>query len=197
MVNVAFELGNQTQEELEYSENIDLIRYDSLLIMGMGGSGVAGDVLSLLSNEVASKNIIVRKSYSVPKKIMEVNPFCLFISYSGNTEETLSGVKDAIKNNPPVVHPVIRTHPITKRKAIFVNPLFTTKINELSKSESDALLEFLYSYSITPEFTCRFSWTPNSIAIWDNRCTLHKPINDYFPEHRLLERITVDGDEPF
>ena len=99
MVNVAFELGNQTQEELEYSENIDLIRYDSLLIMGMGGSGVAGDVLSLLSNEVASKNIIVRKSYSVPKKIMEVNPFCLFISYSGNTEETLSGVKDAIKNN--------------------------------------------------------------------------------------------------
>ena len=99
MVNVAFELGNQTLEELEYSENIDLIRYDSLLIMGMGGSGVAGDVLSLLSNEVASKNIIVRKSYSVPKKIMEVNPFCLFISYSGNTEETLSGVKDAIKNN--------------------------------------------------------------------------------------------------
>ena len=106
-------------------------------------------------------------------------------------------LKDAIKNNPPVIHPVIRTHPITKRKAIFVNPLFTTKINELSKSESDALLEFLYSYSITPEFTCRFSWTPNSIAIWDNRCTLHKPINDYFPEHRLLERITVDGDEPF
>ena len=99
MVNVAFELGNQTQEELEYSENIDLIRYDSLLIMGMGGSGVAGDVLSLLSNEVGSKNIIVRKSYSVPKKIIELNPFCLFISYSGNTEETLSGVKDAIKNN--------------------------------------------------------------------------------------------------
>ena len=99
MVNVAFELGNQTQEELEYSKNIDSIRYDSLLIMGMGGSGVAGDVLSLLSNEVGSKNIIVRKSYSVPKKIMEVKPFCLFISYSGNTEETLSGVKDAIKNN--------------------------------------------------------------------------------------------------
>ena len=99
MVNVAFELGNQTQEELEYSENIDLIRYDSLLIMGMGGSGVAGDVLSLLSNEVSSKKITVRKSYSVPKKIMEVKPFCLFISYSGNTEETLSGLNDAIKNN--------------------------------------------------------------------------------------------------
>ncbi len=86
MVNVAFELGNQTKEELECSNNIDSIEYDSLLVMGMGGSGVAGDVLSLLSNQVSSKNIIVRKSYSVPKKLIENNPFCLFISYSGNTE---------------------------------------------------------------------------------------------------------------
>ena len=99
MVNVAFELGNQVQEELEFSENIDSIQYDSLLIMGMGGSGVSGDVLSLISNEVSSKKITVRKSYSIPKKIMEVKPFCLFISYSGNTEETLSGLNDAIKNN--------------------------------------------------------------------------------------------------
>ena len=68
MVNVAFELGNQVQEELEFSENIDSIQYDSLLIMGMGGSGVSGDVLSLLSNEVSSKKITVRKSYSIPKK---------------------------------------------------------------------------------------------------------------------------------
>ena len=99
MVNVAFELGNQVQEELKFSENIDSIQYDSLLIMGMGGSGVSGDVLSLISNEVSSKKITVRKTYSIPKKIMEVKPFCLFISYSGNTEETLSGLNDAIKNN--------------------------------------------------------------------------------------------------
>ena len=99
MVNVAFELGNQVQEELEYSKNIDSIQYDSLLITGMGGSGISGDVLSLLSNEVSTKSIIVRKSYSIPKKIKETNPFCLFISYSGNTEETLSGLNDAIKNN--------------------------------------------------------------------------------------------------
>ena len=99
MVNVAFELGNQTKEELECSNNIDSIQYDSLLVMGMGGSGVSGDVLSLLSNQVSSKNIIVRKSYSVPKNLIESNPFCLFISYSGNTEETISGLEDAIKNN--------------------------------------------------------------------------------------------------
>jgi len=99
MVNVAFQLGNQTKEELEYSNNIDSIQYDSLLVMGMGGSGVSGDVLSLLSKEVSSKNVIVRKSYSIPKKLIEINTFCLFISYSGNTEETISGLQDAIKNN--------------------------------------------------------------------------------------------------
>jgi len=99
MVNVAFQLGNQTKEELEYSKNIDSIQYDSLLVMGMGGSGVSGDVLSLLSKEVSSKNVIVRKSYSIPKKLIEINTFCLFISYSGNTEETISGLQDAIKNN--------------------------------------------------------------------------------------------------
>jgi len=99
MVNVAFELGNQTKEELEFSNNIDSLRYDTLLVIGMGGSGVSGDVLSLLSREVSSKNIIVNKSYTVSKKIMDLTPFCLFISYSGNTEETLSGLEDAIKNN--------------------------------------------------------------------------------------------------
>ena len=81
MVNVAFELGNQTKEELEFSNNIDSLRYDTLLVMGMGGSGVSGDVLSLLSREVSSKNIIVNKSYTVSKKIIELKPFCLFISY--------------------------------------------------------------------------------------------------------------------
>ena len=70
MVNVAFELGNQVNEELEYSENLDSIKYDSLLIMGMGGSGVAADVYSLLSNEISSKNVMVRKTYSIPENLI-------------------------------------------------------------------------------------------------------------------------------
>lgn len=106
-------------------------------------------------------------------------------------------LQEAINSNPPVHHPVVRTHPENGKKAIFVNPLFTTKIVGLTKQESKAILKFLYEYVITPEFTCRFSWGPNSIAIWDNRCTQHKPINDYFPAHRKMERITVDGDIPF
>ena len=104
---------------------------------------------------------------------------------------------DAVAANPPVRHPVIRTHPETGRKVIFVNSLFTTHIEGLRPSESDALLAFLYEHITTPEYTCRFHWEPNSLAIWDNRSTQHKPINDYFPAHRRMERITIDGDKPY
>jgi len=104
---------------------------------------------------------------------------------------------DAIAANPPVHHPVIRTHPETGKKLIFVNALFTTHIEGLRKKESEALLSFLFDHIATPEYSCRFQWQPNSIAIWDNRSTQHKPINDYFPAHRRLERITIDGDKPY
>ena len=104
---------------------------------------------------------------------------------------------EAVKDNPPVQHPVIRVHPESKQKVIFVNALFTTKIIGLPPKESSAILDFLFDHSITAEYTCRFNWEPNSIAIWDNRSTQHKPINDYFPAHRLLERVAIDGDKPF
>ncbi len=104
---------------------------------------------------------------------------------------------DAVAANPPVTHPVIRTHPETGKKVLFVNSLFTTHIEGLPKAESLAILAFLYQHVTTDEFTCRFHWRPHSIAIWDNRSTQHKPINDYFPAHRRLERITIDGDMPY
>jgi len=104
---------------------------------------------------------------------------------------------DAVAANPPVRHPVIRTHPETGRKVIFVNSLFTTHIEGLRPAESDAVLQFLFNHVTTPEYTCRFQWQPHCIAIWDNRSTQHKPINDYFPAHRQLQRITIDGDKPY
>ena len=104
---------------------------------------------------------------------------------------------DAVAANPPVRHPVIRTHPETGKKVIFVNSLFTTHIEGLTSAESRAILDLLFEHVTTPEFTCRFKWRPHSIAIWDNRSTQHKPINDYFPAHRRLQRITIDGDKPY
>lgn len=104
---------------------------------------------------------------------------------------------DAVASNPPVVHPVIRTHPESGKKVIFVNSLFTTHIQEVPPAESDAILNFLYRHITTAEYTCRFRWEPDSLAIWDNRSTQHKPVNDYFPAHRKLLRTTIDGDKPY
>jgi taurine dioxygenase len=103
---------------------------------------------------------------------------------------------DAIAANPPVEHPLVRTHPESGRKALYVNPLFTTRIRGLAPAESSALLEFLYGHMVTEEFTVRLNWQPETIAIWDNRCTQHKPVNDFFPQHRRLHRVTVAGDRP-
>jgi len=83
------------------------------------------------------------------------------------------------------------------QKVIFVNKLFTTHILGIDRKESDAILNFLFDHVKIEEFTCRFSWTPNAIAIWDNRASQHKPVNDYFPSHRCLERIVIDGDVPY
>ncbi|GAB5414987.1 MAG: taurine dioxygenase [Congregibacter sp.] len=103
----------------------------------------------------------------------------------------------AVAANPPVRHPIIRRHPETGKKVLFVNALFTTHINGLTSKESRALLDFLFQHAATPEFTARFQWERNSIAIWDNRSTQHKPINDYFPAHRRMHRTTIDGDHPY
>jgi len=101
------------------------------------------------------------------------------------------------KGFPKAEHPVVRTHPVTGRKALFVNRNFTTQIKELSRLESDALLEMLYRHAETPEFQCRFRWQPNSVAFWDNRCAQHHAMWDYFPQHRHGYRVTIKGDRPF
>ncbi len=108
--------------------------------------------------------------------------------------ERLAG---ALADNPPVEHPVIRTHPESGLKLIFVNELFTTRIVGLNNNESEHLLTFLFNHIKAPEFNCRFRWQADCIALWDNRSTQHKPVNDYFPAPRRMERITIDGDRPY
>lgn len=97
-----------------------------------------------------------------------------------------------VADNPPVEHPVVVRHPVTGRKGLYVNALFTTHIKELRLKESDAMLAYLYQHIVLPEHCCRFSWEPDSIAFWDNRITQHKPVNDYWPQHRRMQRITID-----
>jgi taurine dioxygenase len=98
----------------------------------------------------------------------------------------------AKEDNPPATHPVIREHPHTKEKCLYVNFDFTMKINELNKQESDLLLNYLFSLvNKRPELTCRWKWTENDVCLWDERTTQHYATADYWPQHRQLYRCAI------
>ncbi len=104
--------------------------------------------------------------------------------------------KDYGKLYPRNNHPVVLTHPVSGRKALFVNQSYTTRINEVSEEESRAVLGFLYEHCHNPNFQVRFRWQPHSIAFWDNRCTQHLAVWDYFPQVRSGYRVTLAGAVP-
>ena len=94
------------------------------------------------------------------------------------------------------VHPVVRTHPETGRRALYVNVAHTARFEDMTEEESRPLLQWLFQHQVRPEFTCRFRWQVGSLALWDNRCTQHNPINDYHGRKRVMHRITLAGDRP-
>jgi taurine dioxygenase len=132
---------------------------------------------------------------------MWTNQAKVYASLSAPMRELLLGltaVHNAATFGHPeqqVEHPVVRRHPETGQASLFVNRQFTKRIVQLSKGESDALLDYLYTFSEQPQFTCRYSWTPGTIGMWDNRITQHYVVND-FDEPRSLSRVTVLGDDP-
>jgi alpha-ketoglutarate-dependent taurine dioxygenase len=97
----------------------------------------------------------------------------------------------------PVEHPVVRTHPETGQRNLFVNPGFTVTIKGLASKESDTLLRFLYSHMATPEYVVRYRWNEGDLGFWDNRTTMHYAIGDYGTAHRVIQRVTIKGDRPF
>lgn len=109
----------------------------------------------------------------------------------------LVGRNDNGKVYPKASHPIVRTHPVTKRKALFVNSNFTTHIDGLPQDEGRAILNYLFEHSTREEFQVRFRWQPHSVAFWDNRSVQHLAIWDYYPQVRSGRRVTIKGDRPF
>jgi taurine dioxygenase len=101
-----------------------------------------------------------------------------------------------LEDDVSAVHPIVRTHPVTDRKALFVNSTFTKEIEGMKPAESHALLRFLYEHIDQPEFSCRFRWRDHSVAMWDNRCTQHRVVKDNLRDLRRMERVTIVGDGP-
>jgi taurine dioxygenase len=109
-------------------------------------------------------------------------------------------LRDAARHEAPQVfeasHPVVRTHPETGRRSLYVNEAHTVRLEDMTEEESAPLLQWLFRHQVRPEFTCRVAWAPGTLAIWDNRQVLHYPINDYHGHRRVMHRITLAGDAP-
>ncbi|WP_025897954.1 TauD/TfdA dioxygenase family protein [Sneathiella glossodoripedis] len=124
-------------------------------------------------------------------------PYGLGKSILGDTDKKAMKIVRSEEAHNEVEHPLVRVHPETGRKLLFINPVYTVRLKGMSESESKDLLNQLYRHALNEAFTCRFRWRKNSIAMWDNRCSMHLAINDYDGYRRELHRITIAGDEPY
>ncbi len=113
------------------------------------------------------------------------------------SDEEKAKLDAIIAKNPPVVHPVVRTHPETGRKGLFVSEGFTDYIENVSAEESKEILDYLFAHAVNETFTLRWQWQEGDVAIWDNRCTQHKALFDYGNAHRVMRRATINGTKPY
>jgi taurine dioxygenase len=118
-------------------------------------------------------------------------------SVEGIARQEAVDVDAVLAQFPPQEHPVVRTHPESGKKLLYLATGHLQRIKGLGRDESNMLVSQLTSYASIPEFQCRFHWEPNSIAFWDNRSTQHYAISDYFPQERHMQRVTIKGDKPF
>lgn len=125
--------------------------------------------------------------------VHDFKPFRLLFSDTPEARQKLRELEDQYPNP---AHPVVRVHPVSGKRIIFVNPQFTVRIKGISEEENEAILNLLYSLARIPEYQLRVRWQPHTVVFWDNRSTQHYAPHDYYPHKRLMERITIRGDAP-
>lgn len=159
------------------------------------GPSVGGDTLfsdMCMAYEGLSEDIKERLNGAIA--VHDFANFRKALIKGGKTEQEIEAFN---KKFPNPEHPVIRTHPDTNKKVIYVNKAFTQYIKGWGEDESRSMLDFLYAQAAIPEYQCRFSWEKDSIAFWDNRSCQHYAVSDYWPNVRKVERVTVVGDRPY
>lgn len=152
---------------------------------------------TLWADMTAAYNELSESLKSFIDGLRAVHDFRNFRVLYGNSDEERAELRKMEELYPNPLHPVVRTHPVTGQKAIFVNANFTIRIDGMRSDESQALLDLLCAQAKIPEFQFRLRWHPGTIVFWDNRCTQHYATNDYYPDRRTMERVAVIGDEPF
>lgn len=136
----------------------------------------------------------IRNQIDGLEAIHDIGPFRRLFP---DTPEGRAGMRKMEDICPRRCHPIVRVHPVSGRKALFVNPQFTVAIKDMSERESRMMLDLLFRQAETPEFQFRLRWQPNMVVMWDNRSTQHYAVHDYYPQRRKMERVTIKGDRPF
>lgn len=131
------------------------------------------------------------------KDLAALHDFKPFRMLFGGDAQGRTKLREMEKQYPNPLHPVVRIHPVTGRKVLFVNPQFTIALHGLNEVESRHLLEILFNQAHVPEYQLRLHWEPGTVAFWDNRSVQHYAVHDYYPQRRKMERITLKGDVPF
>ena len=150
---------------------------------------------TMYSNMYAAYDALSPGMQRMIENLRAVNSSAL-ADVSKTREDRIRDSGDADDKEFVAEHPVVRTHPETGRKALYVNVAHTLRFVDMTEDESRPLLRYLFEHSIRPEFTCRFRWRAGSIAMWDNRCAMHNPVNDYHGHTRTMHRISIAGDVP-
>ena len=123
----------------------------------------------------------------------DFKPFRTLFGNSPKERTTLRRLEDKFPNP---WHPVVRVHPVTRKRILNVNPQFTIRVRDMKEDESSHLLQFLYRQALVPEYQLRVKWQPNTVVMWDNRSVQHYAPHDYYPQRRLMERVTIVGERP-
>ena len=168
-----------------YAKEVPEIGGDTIFVSGYAAYEALSDRMKQYLDGMLAQNDFM-KLHSRPSKKR---------SWKGESGKGMAAARDA---NPPVEHPVVRTHPVTGKKSLYVCESFTSWLVGVPEKESNHVLSFLFEHLSLPEFQYRFQWQPGSVALWDNRCTLHYAVADYWPRYRYMHRCSIRlGEKPY